>query len=178
MNGMDDPRSALRDELIETRDAFVEALEDVEPELLTTSGLLGEWSARELIAHLGYWAGHATEAIHAVEQGRADEFDVEAPDVDERNATVARVAQQTDLATVMRREEAAFNALVERVASMDATLLDVVLSDGTTLAQSVRDDGADHYREHTLDVRAWFAGGEPDDDAALEDLAELDGDSP
>jgi hypothetical protein len=36
---------------------------------------------------------------------------------------------------------------------------------GDTLEQVVRDDGAEHYREHTLDIRAWFTGeAEPDED--------------
>jgi hypothetical protein len=166
----------LRDELIAARDEFVDALNDVEPELLTAPGMLGEWSARELIAHVGYWTGHATEAIHAVEQGRADEFGGSGETVDERNETVARVARETDLQTVMRREEASFNALVERLESMDPALMRVTFSDGDTLEATIRDDGSDHYREHTAHVREWWAGGEPDDDAALQDLAELDGD--
>jgi hypothetical protein len=164
------------DDLVDARNAFVEALDDVEPELLTTPGMAGEWSARELIAHVGYWAGHATEAIHAVEQGRVEEFDADAPSVDERNDTVARVARETDLETVMRREEAAFNALADRLQAMDPALLNVVMSDGESLGALVREDGVDHYREHTLQVREWWAGGEPDDEAALEDLSELDGD--
>ncbi len=174
MNGADDPRSTLRDDLIAARDQFVEALDDVEPELLTTPGMVGEWSARELIAHVGYWVGHATEAIHAVEQGRAADFDADAPSVDERNATVARVARETDVATVMRREEAACNALVERLETMDPALLSVTFSDGDTLEAAIREDGADHYREHTQHVREWWAGGESEDDEALEDLVELD----
>ena len=40
---------------------------------MTTPGLVGEWSARDLIAHLGYWAGHAAEVIHRLEQGRIEE---------------------------------------------------------------------------------------------------------
>lgn len=174
MNGADTSATRLRDELLAARDEFVEALNDVEPDLLTAPGLVGEWSARELIAHVGYWVGHATEAIHAVEQGRAQEFDADAGTVDERNETVARVARETDVATVMRREEGAFNALAERLETMDPGLLTATFSDGGTLEATIREDGPDHYHEHTLHVREWWAGGEPDDDAALEDLVELD----
>jgi len=36
---------------------------------------------------------------------------------------------------------------------------------GDTLEQVIRDDGPDHYREHAIDIRAWFTGDdEPDDD--------------
>ncbi len=35
--------------------------------------------------------------------------------------------------------------------------------DPVRLEDVIRDDGADHYREHAADVRAWFADGEGED---------------
>ena len=107
---------SLVDDLRAARDELFEGLSAVRPESMTTPGLIGSWSARDLIAHLGYWAGHAAEVIHAVEEGRADEVGVGEPSVDEVNETVARIARQTDLATVRKREAASVEALVERVA--------------------------------------------------------------
>lgn len=141
---------ALADELTEARRAFFAAIDRLDP----AARLAGEWGARELIAHLGYWVGHAAEAIHAVEQGRAPEFDVDGVDVEQRNATVARVAQQTNLATVRRREEASFGALVERLRALDQAQLDVSMGDGETLEAAIRDDGPDHYREHLDELPA------------------------
>ena len=110
---------ALLREVQAARSEFIAALADVEPSLLTAPGLVGQWSARELIAHLGYWTGHAAEAIHHAEMGRAADFGEDEHDVDERNAIVARVAAETDLATVRQREEAAFEALVTRLERAD-----------------------------------------------------------
>jgi hypothetical protein len=143
----------LIDELTEARDAFLGAVAGIAPESMTTPGLVGEWSARELIAHLGYWAGRAVETIHAVEQGRTDEIGEDEPPVEEVNATVARVASQTDIATVRRREAASVDVLVERLRALDPSLLDVRLPDGATLEASVREDGSDHYREHADELR-------------------------
>jgi len=143
----------LADELTRERAAFLDALSSVASESMTTPGLVGEWSARELIAHLGYWAGHATEAIHAVEQGRADELDPGGLDVEAINRTVARVARSTELATVRRREAASVEALVERLRAMDPALLDTVLPDGDTLADAIREDGPGHYFEHAAELR-------------------------
>jgi hypothetical protein len=154
---------ALLEELHAARTEFMAALADVEPSLLTAPGLAGEWSARELIAHLGYWAGHAAEAIHQAELDRTSDFGEDELDVDERNAVVARVAADTDLATVQQREEAAFQALVTRLERADPAWLDEKVSYGDTLERVIQDDGAEHYREHTLDLRAWFTGqDEPD----------------
>lgn len=159
---------ALVAELVEARSAFVVAVADIDPDLLLTPGLVGDWSARELIAHLGYWAGHATEALHHAEEGRMAEFDADVPSVDERNATVARVAAETDLRTVRLREEAAFEALLERLRNADAAWLSERGASDETVEQLIREDGPEHYREHTIDVRAWFDEGADED----EDLEE------
>jgi hypothetical protein len=151
---------ALADDLLGARQAFNEALADVDPALLTAPGLVGEWSARELIAHLAYWAGHAAEALHQAEQGRVGDFGEDEMDVDARNAVVARVARETDLATVRQREEAAFDALLSRLKRAEPTWLEERVSYGDTLEYVVRDDGADHYREHTADLRSWFTGAD------------------
>ena len=141
---------ALADELTAARADFLAALDAVDQ---TAPALVGDWSARELVAHLGYWAGHAVEVIHAVESGRDAEV-VDGPAVDERNETVARIARQTDLATARKREAASVQALLERLAVLDPALLSVTLPDGATLAQGIREDGPEHYREHTADLRS------------------------
>ena len=137
---------ALLREVQAARSEFVAALADVEPSLLTAPGLVGQWSARELIAHLGYWTGHAAEAVHQAELGKVREFGDDEHDVDERNAIVARVALETDLATVRQREEAAFEALVTRLERADPTWLDEKVSYGDTLERVIQDDGPEHYR--------------------------------
>lgn len=141
------------EELRDERDAFFRALDAVAPDSMTTPGLVGEWSGRDLVAHLGYWAGHATEVIHAAEQGRIDEVGVGEPPVDEVNATVARVSGTTPLATVRRREAASVDALVEGLTLLDPTLLGERLPDGATLQEGIREDGAAHYREHADELR-------------------------
>jgi hypothetical protein len=155
--------TALLDDLVAARQAFVDSLADVDPALLTAPGLVGQWSAKELIAHLAYWTGHAAEAVHHAEQGRLEAFGEDELDVDARNAVVARVAGETDMATVRQREEAAFDALVARMKRLNPEWLEDRVSYGDTLEYVLRDDGADHYHEHTADVRSWFAG--PDDEA-------------
>lgn len=158
-----DPRvQALATDLVEAREAFNQALADMDPALLTTPGLVGVWSARELVAHMGYWAGHAAEAIHLAEQERLDEFEADVPSVDERNEVVARVAAETDMKTVQNREELAFEAFRTRILTVDPEWLEERDADGDTLEEIIKYDGVDHFREHTSDIRAWFAaGGEP-----------------
>jgi hypothetical protein len=158
---------ALVAELEAARGGFAAALAEVEPDLLMAPGLVGEWSARELIAHIGYWTGHAAEALHSAEQGRLADFGEDELDVDERNEVVARVAAETDLGTVRQREEAAYSAMLTRLKRVDPAVLDDKVSYGDSLERVIQDDGAEHYREHALDLRAWFneaQGGDEEDE--------------
>ena len=147
-------RETLADELVAARDEFRAMLATLDVPQLNARSLVGDWGVRELVAHLAYWAGHAAEAIHHAEQGRTAEFGEGELDVDERNAVVARVARETDLATASAREEAAFAALLQRVRGVDPAWLDERVGYGDTLARVIRDDGAEHYREHAAELGA------------------------
>jgi hypothetical protein len=134
------------------------ALADAEGARPKGAALVGEWTARELLAHLGYWAGHAAEALHYAEQGRTPEFGEPDLDVDERNAVVARIARETDAETARQREELAYAALLERLRRADISWFEDRVAYGDSLEQVIRDDGADHYREHALDLRSATEG--------------------
>ena len=155
----------LLDGLKAARDEFLAAVGDIDPALRTTPGLVGEWSARDLLAHVGYWTGHAAEALHRAEQGELTAFGRDELSVDDRNEVVARVARETDYATVASREQGAYEAFAERLVTVDPESLDDRDADGDTLEEIIAFDGADHYREHTLDIRAWFDGKDAPDEA-------------
>ena len=139
----------LVDDLVAARAGFMSALDAADAAGVTAPGHTGEWSARELVAHLGYWAGHAVEVIHAVETGRADEVGADEPPTEEVNATVARVAGATSLGTVVKREAASVQALLERLAALDPSLLRERVGTAGTLEDAIREDGPAHYHEHT-----------------------------
>lgn len=154
-----DRTGRLADELVAARAETFAALDRLDPASLSTPGLVGEWSGRELIAHLGYWVGNAVESIQHVEDGRVDDIGRGAPPTDEVNATVARVARETDIATVRKREAASVEVLLERLRRLDPRLLDVRLPDGATLEEGIDEDAAAHYREHAEALRTTLDGG-------------------
>lgn len=150
----DNPTTGLADELVAARERFFATFDGLPVGRRTGPALVGNWGARELIAHLGYWAGHSAEAVHRAQLGEADQLDADGPDVDQLNETVARVARETPLATVRAREAAAAEALAERMRGLDPALLAVVLPDGRTLERQLRTDGPDHYAEHAAELGA------------------------
>ncbi len=142
----------LAAQLVEARDEFLAEVARLDATQRAAQRLVGEWGIRELVAHLGYWAGNATESIHRMEQGGAGSTPPE-PSVDDINETVARVARATDLATVQRRESASVDALLERIRGLDAALLAQTLPEGDSLEHAIREDGPVHYREHLDELR-------------------------
>jgi DinB superfamily len=150
---VDEATGALVAELVAARDEFLAALDAVPPERLIETRLVGDWSVRELVAHLGYWSGYAVELIQAAERGATETFGEGRPSVEAINETVARVARETDLATAQARERSTVEALVERLRALDPALLELRLPDGATVEQGLREDGAEHYREHAADLR-------------------------
>ncbi len=153
---MADPQAtpeALAADLVAARDEFRAVLASLDVLQLNAARLVDDWGVREIVAHLGYWAGHAAEALHHAEQRRTDEFGEPELDVEERNATVARIARETDLATVSAREETACAALLDRIRRMDPAWLEERVGYGDSVEQVIRDDGADHYRGHAQEIR-------------------------
>lgn len=157
---------ALLAELDAARDAFSEALSGADAELLVAPGLVGDWSARELIAHLAHWDRWAATCLEHPSTDGLGSLMTGEWDVDAQNAEVAARASGMSLDRVRDDEAEAFAAFRERLAALDGSALDVEAPWGGTLETIVRENGPDHYRPHAEEVAAWFAVDDeaPDDD--------------
>ncbi len=143
--------------------AFVAALESVDLELVTAPGVVEDWSVRDLVLHVAFWAEHATEALSLATAGQGAAFAYDTNQTDAMNARLLEEARRTSPQAAAERQSRAFGAFAAAVAALDPALLDVRLGNGDTLEEVVRYDGPDHYREHAEHLRSWF-GEEPDDE--------------
>jgi hypothetical protein len=155
----------LAAELSAARDEFSAALERVDAELLTTPGLAGDWSAREVVAHLAHWDRWATRCVeHPTTDGLAS-LVTGGWDVDAQNAEVAARAAGLSMEAVRDEEADAYAAFAAALAALgDDAGLDVAAPWGGTLEIVIRENGPDHYREHSDHLRAWFAADEEDEE--------------
>ena len=161
----------LLGELDAQRAAFLEAIDTVEPDLLTTPGLVEEWSARDLIVHVAYWCDHGADALQLATSGRGEEFAYDKGDTDAMNARLTEEAASMTPAAAREHEQEAFLAFRSAIQALDPDLLDQRLGNGDTVAQVIHYDGPEHYEEHAAHVRAWFneppADGDDDGDGRL-----------
>lgn len=146
--------------LDEARDAFSAALGDVEPALMTTPGVVGGWSARDLVHHVAYWADHGAAAIALAVGGRGAEFSYARADTDAMNARAVAEARGLSAAAAREREYRSFMAFRSAVAGLPGELLEQRLGNGDTVEQVIRYDGSAHYAEHAAHLREWFADGD------------------
>ncbi len=159
-----DRKADLLAELEGEHEAFRAALEDVEPALATTPGIVEAWSARDLAAHVAFWSDHGAAALTLASEGRGGEFDYDTNRTDAMNAEVFQAAAALSPGEAAEREAAAYERFHAAVAALIPDRLDLVLGNGHSLEQVIRYDGPDHYAEHTAHLRAWFTGEpEPDD---------------
>lgn len=159
MSRIDDLVAELRRE----REAFLRVLASVDLELVTVPGVVDDWSVRDLTVHVAFWAEHAVRALELAGDGRGDEFAYDTGQTDAMNARLLEEARRTTPEAALEREELAFDALVAAVESLNPELLDLQLGNGDRVAEVIAYDGADHYREHTQQLGAWF-GTDDDDD--------------
>lgn len=154
----------LIEDLDAARAAFQDALADVDAELVTVPGVIGEWSVRDLVAHVAAWCDHASGALELAAEGRGDEFAYSSNDTDAMNERFLAEGRSISPAQALSREEAAFRRFRERVAALDSSHLGLRLGNGDTLEEVVRYDGPDHYAEHTEQLRAWFGTDDEDEE--------------
>jgi hypothetical protein len=155
---------ALLAELTIEHDAFAAALEAVDLDLVTAPGVVEDWSVRDLVVHVAFWAEHAAEAIRLAVTDHGDKFDYDTAETDAMNARLLAESRLIAPAAALEREERAFEGLVSALGNLDPALLDVRLGNGDTVAEVVGYDGAEHYREHTAHLRAWFSGDDDEED--------------
>lgn len=156
----------VRDELLAALDGartdFLDALSTVDADLVTVPGVMEDWSVRDLVVHVAFWGEHATGALDLAVAGRGEEFAYSSAQTDAMNARVLEEGRSVSPADALAREDAAFGALRDRVATLDPGLLGHRLGNGDTVEDVIRYDGPDHYAEHTAHLRSWF--GTDDDE--------------
>ncbi|MEO8247453.1 MAG: maleylpyruvate isomerase N-terminal domain-containing protein [Chloroflexota bacterium] len=148
--------SALADlerRLAAERADFLAALAAL-PADATERPVMEDWSARDLVWHVGFWADHGAHAVELALAGRGAAFDYDTDRTDAMNAAEHERGRAASLADALRREAAAYDRLTIAAARLDDTLLAQRLGNGDTVAEVLAYDGPDHYAEHAAHLRS------------------------
>ena len=140
----------------------------VSEERLCQPGAAGEWSVKDIIAHVTAYERGLVEWLEAAAKGRSLVFSVlDHSDVDYRNAVIYAENRGRSLKDVMLDSERVFQQLLELVEALpEEVLLDAEHSEwfvkprwhtSRPLWKCVADDSYEHYKQHLPGVRAWLS---------------------
>ena len=146
-----EPMTRIQDllaELAAEHDAFVAALEAVDLELVTAPGVVEDWSVRDLVVHVAFWAEHASDALRLATEDRGDEFAYDTAQTDAMNARLLEESRVT-----RRTPRSSARSAPTRTSSRAITALDPALLDAAARQRRHR-GGRDRLRRSRALPRA------------------------
>jgi hypothetical protein len=129
---------------------------------LIESGVEGEWSIKDIIAHITYFETWAADNVLAFCAGKPQpQAEYKGLEVDEENARIYERFHSKSLAQVLQDSRASFQRSIEAVQGLrDADLYDPeftrIPNADFTVFDLVAGDTFEHYNDHGASVRAWL----------------------
>jgi hypothetical protein len=129
---------------------------------LTEPGVEGDWSLKDIIAHLTYFETWATNCLMAIRRGEPlPQPEYQGLSVDEENALIHERQRSLPLTDVLRASQISFQRSIASVQGLhDADLYDVEFTRAYGVEWTLHDllagDTYGHYRDHIAPVRAWL----------------------
>ena len=121
---------------------------------LLTPGVTGQWSVRDIIAHVTWWEEEAVAHLPMVrEGGRPPRYSVKYGGIDAFNALRTEQRRHLSLADVLRQHDGIHQRLVEYVRAAPEELY----VRETRFRRRLKLDTYGHYPIHARAIRAWRA---------------------
>jgi hypothetical protein len=144
------------------REELLDAIDGLSEEDLLESGVVGEWSVKDLLAHISAWEAELIKLLWQVQQGqKPSSAHFSNKSVDELNA----IWHQESFSRPLDRVMADFQAVRRQTARRVEVFSDNELNDnklypwlkGQPLWEWVAGDSYEHEAEHTAQILEWRA---------------------
>jgi hypothetical protein len=133
-------------------EAFQASYAGLPDERLVEPGVAGDWSVKDVIAHVTWWEEEAlTHLPHIVEGGRPPRYSVTYGGIDAFNALMAERKRHLSLAEVLRQAGETHERLIAYVGSVPEEFI----ARETRFRRRLRLDTYSHYPIHTEAIRRW-----------------------
>lgn len=146
--------------LEQSREQLLDSIEGLTPEEMQQPGVAGEWSIKDLLAHLARWEAELVRLLWQAGSGQEPSaIHFSGVSVDETNARWFQESRARPLAQVLEDFHGVRNQTVRRVeAFSERDLSDgqrYAWLEGRPLWQWIAGDSFEHEAEHEQQVRAW-----------------------
>ena len=129
---------------------------------LTEPGVEGDWSLKDISAHITYFETWAADNVMAFRRGEPrPQSEYKGLEVNEENARLYERMRAKPLTQVLQESQASFQRSIEAVQGLrDEDLYDPgftrVPDADWTVFDLVEGDTFEHYHDHSASVRAWL----------------------
>ena len=149
-----DRAAKLIDRLNKARNDFIDSYAGLTEEQMLEPGVAGDWSVRDLIAHVTWWDEESLKHLPEVLEGRRPaKYSDTYGGIDAFNALSTEERKELPLAEVLRRFDERHQQLVAYIRSVPPE----ELSGESRFRRRLRLDTYGHYPEHAGQIRAWRA---------------------
>jgi hypothetical protein len=159
--------------MITKREELIATLENAKAEVetllaeagearLTTSGVTGEWSIKDLLAHLTFWEGRVAAWAEGIRQGRVPTPSGFSKDQteDQENAVIYEANRDRSLQDVLEGWRRTHREVIEHIHAMSEEELfqrKVEWLGERTFVQALPGNSYEHQQEHAAQIRSWLA---------------------
>jgi uncharacterized protein (TIGR03083 family) len=136
--------------------ALESALAGLSEAQMLEAAVVGDWSVKDLLGHIAFWAQEAAKNTELVKDGRQGQITRPGgpEDTDRWNTREQRLRAGRSLAEVRRELAESHRLALAALADLPEETLGLNL-DGGTFLELYAVDTYDHYREHTDHILAW-----------------------
>jgi hypothetical protein len=145
------------------RAAWGALLKEVGEERMTAPGVVGDWSIKDIIAHITAWQRRPVEWLAAARRGdkpTPPPWPASLSGDDPINAWIFDANRKRPLKDVLLESRQAHDQMMKGLESIsDEDLNDASRFSwlkGNTLADSIPGNSYEHYQHHTQDIQAWL----------------------
>ena len=131
--------------------SFLAAFEGLPDDMLLKPGTLGEWSIRDVIAHITTWEEEALKALPSVLAGKSTIRYVRYGGIDAFNAMALENRRHMSLSEVREALIATHKSLIDFL----STVPESAYVTESRFRRKLRLDTYHHYREHAGQIEAW-----------------------
>lgn len=147
-------RQQLLDRLDTAWTDFEQAYAGLSKSELMIPRVTGEWSVRDIIAHVTWWEQEALKSLPVIRAGRAwPRYATKYGGIDAFNAMMTEERRHLTLAEVLRQHDDVHAQLMAYVSAAPEELI----TRETRFRRRLRSDTYGHYPLHAKAIRAWRA---------------------
>lgn len=152
-------KQTLFQALQRSRERLLRTIEDLEPALLTQPGAVGEWSVKDVLAHLAMWEAETVTLLYQVRQGiKPTTLHLKAFDTDRQNAVWYEKSKDRPWERVWADFQGVRVQTLRRLEAFNEQELSSPTRFpwlGQSLADLVHEWVVRHEEEHATDLEIW-----------------------